>query len=130
MTIELWTLLGSVLLLLMLNMSQATYTALTEGVEYTLSNRHAPPRPTPLSGRLQRAKRNLAENLLIFIPLVLVAQTLSISTGLTLLGSVIFLVARILHAIAYIVGIIYVRSLMWIVSVMGMAMIAVAILQM
>lgn len=129
MTIELWTLLGSVTLLLVLNMNQSIYTALTEGVGYVFGNRHEPPKATPLGGRIQRAKTNLVENLLIFIPLILMAQALGISTELTKLGSVIFLVARILHAIVYVVGITYVRSPIWGASLMGMVMIAVAIVQ-
>ncbi|MEA5464738.1 MAPEG family protein [Leptothoe sp. PORK10 BA2] len=129
MTIELWTLLGSVTLLLTLNMSQAMYTSLTEGVGYALSNRDEPPNATHLSGRIQRAKTNLVENLLIFTSLILMAQALGISTGLTRLGAVLFLVSRILHAIVYVVGITHLRSLIWVVSLMGMAMIAVGIIQ-
>lgn len=128
MTTEIFALLCSVGLLFLLNFSQSLQIVSENGPGYVWSKRDELPKASIFGGRIQRAKSNLIENLLIFAPLVLIASITNVSTNLTALGAVMFLVARILHALAYIIGVTHVRSPLWAISVVGMAMIAVAIL--
>ncbi|MGF1514270.1 MAG: MAPEG family protein [Elainellaceae cyanobacterium] len=119
MTTELWTLLGSVLLLFALVMVQQLHVDLTAGPKYALSNREEKKPDTALAGRIDRAILNLRENLIMFAPVVLVLAIAGISTGATRLGATLFLVARVVHAVTYILGIIGIRSAAWFAGIVG-----------
>lgn len=75
------------------------------------------------AGRAQRAHRNSLENLPLFIALVLVAHIAGKADATTLLGAQLFLWARVAHWLIYLAGIPWLRTLAWIVSVIGMVMI-------
>lgn len=119
MTVELWMLLGSTAILFILVMLQQLNIDLTVGAKYALSNRSEPIMKTPLGGRIDRAIMNLRENLALFIPVVLVLAVSEVSTGATRTGAVVVLVARIVHAVTYVLGIILVRSLSWFTGIIG-----------
>jgi uncharacterized MAPEG superfamily protein len=71
-------------------------------------------------GRAQRAHLNMLENLVLFAPLVLIAD----STGRNIeLGAEIFFWARLVYAIVYIIGIPWLRTTIWGISVVGLVMI-------
>ena len=73
-------------------------------------------------GRAQRAHLNMLENLVLFAPLVLIAD----STGRNVeLGAQIFFLARLVYAIVYIIGIPWLRTTIWGISVVGLVMIFV-----
>ena len=74
-------------------------------------------------GRAARAHRNMLENLVLFAALVLVAALAGKTNATTLLGAEIFLYARIVYALVYIAGIPWLRTGVWAVSVVGLAMI-------
>jgi uncharacterized MAPEG superfamily protein len=83
----------------------------------------------PLTGWMGRAKRthaNMVENLVPFASVVLAAQVAGKLGALTALGSQLFFWGRLAHAVVYIAGIPYVRTLAWLVAVVGMALIVVA----
>ncbi len=88
-----------------------------------LGNREDTPKLTGLAGRAQRAHLNMIENLPLFIALVLAAQVSNRLDAVTLLGAQLFFWARLLYAVVYIVGIAYVRTLLWLVSVIGLVLI-------
>lgn len=119
MTIELWMLLGSSAILFILVMLQQLNMDFTAGAKYALSNRSEPITKSPLAGRIDRAIANLKENLLFFTPVVLILAVTNVSTGNTQTGATIFFVARIIHAITYVSGIILVRSLSWFAGIIG-----------
>jgi uncharacterized MAPEG superfamily protein len=98
-----------------------------EGLNAGLGNRDDVPEATPLGGRAERAAANSIEALLMFAPLALVAQ-LSGSAEEALLGATIFIWARVAYLPIYLVGIVYVRSLVWGVGVAGLAMMVMALL--
>jgi uncharacterized MAPEG superfamily protein len=98
-----------------------------EGFNAGLGNRDNIPEATPLGGRAERAAANSIEALLMFAPLALVAQ-LSGSAEEALLGATIFIWARVAYLPIYLVGIVYVRSLVWGVGVAGLAMMVMALL--
>ena len=74
-------------------------------------------------GRAARAHRNMLENLVLFAALVLAAVIAGKTNSTTLLGAQIFLYARIAYALVYIAGIPWLRTGVWGVSVVGLAMI-------
>ncbi|MGB3295559.1 MAG: MAPEG family protein [Phormidesmis sp.] len=119
MTIELWMLLGSVLLLFSLIMVQQVYVDITLGAKYSLSNREGSKPTAAISGRIDRAIANLMENLALFTPVVLVLSAADISTGAARTGAVVFFCARIIHAVTYVSGITVVRSLAWFAGIIG-----------
>lgn len=127
MTVELWMLLGSSLLLFVLIMVQQLHTDFAIGPKYALSNREEPKPSAGISGRIDRAIINLKENLLLFMPVVLVLAIVGISTGATQTGSIVFFIARIIHAITYISGILLVRSLAWLGGMVGIGMMLTAL---
>lgn len=92
-----------------------------EGMKAGLSNRDDLPKATPLGGRAQRAAANSIEALVLFVPLALVAQ-LAGSVEEVMLGATVFFWARVAYLPIYLAGVIYVRSLVWGVGVLGLAM--------
>jgi uncharacterized MAPEG superfamily protein len=86
------------------------------GLPELAGNRDATPPMTALAGRAQRAHRNMMENLPLFIALVLVAHAASVPS---VLGEQVFFWARVAYAIVYLIGIPWLRTAMWGISVVG-----------
>ena len=61
--------------------------------------------------RAIRAHQNAVENLVIFVPAVLIAHLLNISTPATRMAVVIYFLARLVHFLVYLAGIPVVRTL-------------------
>jgi uncharacterized MAPEG superfamily protein len=79
-------------------------------------------------GRAQRAHLNMLENLVLFAPLVLIADITNRNNGATGLGAQIFFWARLVYAIVYIIGIPWLRTTVWGISVVGLVMIFLQLL--
>ncbi len=95
----------------------------TVSLQTLVGNRDDMPPLTGWAGRARRAHLNMLENLPLFAALVLAAQVSSKLNGTTLLGAEIFFWARLVYAVIYVAGIPWVRTLVWLVSVIGMLMI-------
>jgi len=93
------------------------------GLPMLAGNRDKMPALEGLAGRALRAHYNMLENLPLFIALVLVAQVAGRNNSTTALGAELFFYARLVHAIVYLVGIPYLRTLIWAVSMVGLVMI-------
>ena len=78
---------------------------------------------TGWAGRAQRAHHNMLENLALFTALVLVAVLANKTNATTLLGAQIFVWARVAYALVYLAGIPWLRTLVWLVSVIGLLLI-------
>jgi uncharacterized MAPEG superfamily protein len=76
-----------------------------------------------LAGRAQRAHRNMLESLPLFIALILVAQVAGKTNAMTLLGAQLFFWGRLAHWLIYLAGIPWLRTLAWVVSVVGLILI-------
>ena len=79
-------------------------------------------------GRAQRAHRNMLENLVLFAALILVAVVAGRTNATTLLGAQIFFWARLAYALVYMAGIPWLRTALWFVSVIGLALIFLQVL--
>ena len=98
------------------------------GLSTLAGNREGMPELKGWAGRATRAHRNMLENLVLFAALVLVAAIADKTNSTTLLGAQIFLYARIVYALVYIAGIPWLRTAVWTVSVVGLAMIFVQLI--
>ena len=78
---------------------------------------------TGWAGRAQRAHHNMLENLALFTALVLIAVLAGKTSSTTLLGAQIFVWARVAYAVVYLAGIPWLRTLVWLVSVIGLLLI-------
>ncbi|MGM9482079.1 MAPEG family protein [Roseateles sp. NT4] len=93
-----------------------------KGLMLAFGNRDNLPEATPLAGRAQRAAANSLENLLFFAALALVAQAAGATNERVLLGAQVFLWARVIYVPVYVIGVPFVRTGVWTVSIVGLAM--------
>jgi uncharacterized MAPEG superfamily protein len=126
MPIELTMLALSAVLCVVLVLPYANGITLRFGLATAAGNRENVPELTGWVGRSRRAHANMVENLIPFTALVLAAQAGGRFGALTAIGAQLFFYGRVAHAIAYIAGIAYLRTLVWVVSVVGMALFVVA----
>lgn len=89
-----------------------------------VGNRDVQPEPSVIAARLERAKNNMQEALPIFISLALLALIKGSEPGAETHAALIFCIARIVYVPAYVSGIPLLRSLVWLVSMFGLAMMA------
>ncbi len=93
-----------------------------KGLMLAFGNRDNLPEATPLAGRAQRAAANSLENLLFFAALALAAQAAGATNERVLLGAQVFLWARVIYVPVYVIGVPFVRTGVWTVSIVGLAM--------
>ncbi len=128
MTTDLWMLVFAVLLQWALILAASLPKILANGMEWAVGNRETDGvEVSPVAGRVKRTSDNMAENLILFSALVLVAHVSGEADDLSARGAQVFLGARVVHAIIYIAGIPVGRTLAWVVSLVGLAMIVAAI---
>jgi uncharacterized MAPEG superfamily protein len=94
------------------------------GFTLAMSNRENMPAPSALAGRAERAARNTLDNFVLFAALVLAAHAAGATGARAELGADIFFWARLAYIPIYIAGIAYVRTAVWAISIIGLAMIA------
>ena len=85
-------------------------------------NREPPIECTGWVGRVQRSHRNMLESLALFAILVLVAHVSGRSNEMTALGAAIYFWGRVAHTAIYWLGITWVRSLVFAVSMIGLVL--------
>src|SRR5271156_5741256 len=93
------------------------------GLPALAGNRENLPPITGWAGRAARAHRNMLENLVLFAALVLVAHAAGKANGTTALGSELFFWARLVYVPVFVIGIPWVRTGVWAVSVVGLVII-------
>jgi uncharacterized MAPEG superfamily protein len=86
------------------------------GIAGAVGPRDNLPKLTGLAGRLDRAQANSIAALALFAPAVLMLQKMGYSTPATLKVCLVFLIARIVYALAYAGNISWVRSIAWVVG--------------
>lgn len=87
----------------------------------------AMPPLTGVAGRLERAFRNFMETFPFFAAALLAAIVAQKTGLLTFWGSALYVIARALYVPIYAAGIRLVRTLVWFVSIIGLAMVVVAL---
>ncbi len=123
MTVELWMLFWAVVLTFA-QVLVATTAASTQVSPAVLAGNREGMALTGWAGRAQRAHRNMLENLILFAGLVLLVHVAGAGNDTSAVGAQIFVVARLVYAVVYVLGIPWLRTALWGVSVVGMIMVA------
>jgi uncharacterized MAPEG superfamily protein len=98
------------------------------GLPALAGNRENLPPITGWADRAARAHRNMLENLVLFAALVLVAHVAGKANGVTTLGSELFFWARLVYVPVFVIGIPWLRTVVWAVLVVGLVMIFIQLL--
>ena len=102
--------------------------SLQRGYRWTASARDHELAPlTGVAGRLDSALRNFSETFPLFAALLLAAQAIGRHSWLTEAGAILYFVARLAYLPLYAFGVPLVRSLVWNVAALGMALLFVAL---
>jgi len=129
MTTELTYLAWTLVLALVQVLLPAVVKTQQYGVRWNAGPRDAAmPEPNPLAGRLDRAQRNLFETLPLFIGAVLIAHVAGRDCAWTVWGTALYFWARLVYVPLYALGIPYVRSIVWGVSLVGLLAVIAAVL--
>jgi uncharacterized MAPEG superfamily protein len=123
MSMELQLLVCAVALTVIQVVVAATGATMQVGLKPLAGNREGLGEVTGWAGRATRAHRNMLENLVLFAALVLVAHAAGRENATSALGAQIFLWARAAYAVIYIIGIPWLRTAAFGVSLAGLAMI-------
>ena len=130
MTTELTMLAWTMVLALVQIFATATVRTQQYGSKWNTGARDEElPPPKPIVGRLQRAQANLYETLPLFAAVVLIAHVAGRETTQTALGAQIYFWGRVIYVPLYALGVPVVRSLVFLVSLVGLIMILVAVLK-
>ncbi|SFP48448.1 MAPEG family protein [Sphingomonas rubra] len=81
-----------------------------------------------MAGRAERALRNFGETYPAFIALALALAASDRTGGLGALGAAVWFAARICYIPLYLFGVPYLRSLCWLVSILGLLLMLVKLL--
>jgi uncharacterized MAPEG superfamily protein len=93
------------------------------GLMASIGNRANMPELPGWGGRAGRANDNMAQNLVLFAAAVLAVVVTGTTNATTLLGAQLFFWGRVAYAVCYLGGITWVRTLSWLVSIVGVLMI-------
>jgi uncharacterized MAPEG superfamily protein len=86
------------------------------------------PRHSLWAIRMMAAHENAIENLVVFAPLVLIVHELGLSSRTTAWACIAYFWARLVHVVAYTLGVPYIRTLAFAFGFLAQATLAVAIL--
>jgi uncharacterized MAPEG superfamily protein len=121
MAIELKWLVYSIVLGLVYVLVAATFSTLQRGLKWNASNRDGEPKPlTGAAARAARANFNFLETFPFFAAAVLAVLLTKTNTPHTAFGAELYFWGRVAYLPIYIIGIPYVRTLVWVVSFWGL----------
>jgi uncharacterized MAPEG superfamily protein len=127
MTLELAMLAASSALCLIQIVLASHAASHQRGYRWTASARDADIAPlTGIAGRLERALRNFLETFPVFAAAVLLVHVLGHEGELSRWGSVLYFSARLVYVPLYAAGVPVIRSLVWNVAFVGVALLLVA----
>ena len=124
MTISMWMLAAAVLAWVML--ISASMLRSRGDLKVATGNRDDVPKPTALADRADRAAKNMLENLVLFVALVVAVG--GRNPARAQLGAEIFVIARVVYWFIYLAGVPVVRTLVWSVGIVGLAILGSAAL--
>jgi uncharacterized MAPEG superfamily protein len=123
------TILGwSVVLLLVHIVAQTLSLVKDGGLGYAMSNRDGEVATTLVTGRLTRGLRNFVETYGAFVGLALALAVTGKTGGLGATGALIWFWARVVYVPVFAVGIPVLRTGVWTVSVVGLAMMLIQLM--
>jgi uncharacterized MAPEG superfamily protein len=92
------------------------------GVMVAFGNREGLAPPIGMAGRADRAAKNQIEGMVMFLALVL-AASIAGKSAQAAYGATVFFWARLIYWPVYLAGIVYLRTLIWFVSLFGLFLI-------
>ena len=99
------------------------------GVTWNLSARDAELPPLSLlAGRLARAQANFFETFPLFVAAVLMVAVSQNFSAYSYWGALIYLIARIIYLPLYAFGIPTIRTVVWLVSILGLLLVLLPLL--
>lgn len=125
MTTELTLLAWTLVLGLVHLVAVAQFFTAANGLPYGMSSRDTPP-PHPLTGvggRLERAFKNLMETFPFAAAAILIAAVVNRHNGYTIWGAQLYFWGRVAYVGVYAAGISGLRTLVWLVSVVGILLV-------
>ena len=123
MSVELTMLLYTVVLFFVQLLAHMGSTLFELGIGFGASARDDNPEIGTICGRLERAYYNLLETMPPFAALVLIGLYTGKVNEMTALGAQIYFWGRVAYVPAYVSGIPFIRSIIWFISTVGMAII-------
>jgi uncharacterized MAPEG superfamily protein len=76
---------------------------------------------------MDRTVNNSVEGMVIFVPLVVIAHLAGVSNEMTAMGATIYFWSRVAFVPLYLFGIPWVRTIVFLIGLIGLIMIAAAI---
>jgi uncharacterized MAPEG superfamily protein len=129
MTLELKMLALSIILGLVQIVLSSHAASLQRGYVWTASSRDGPvPALTGVAGRLKRALQNFVETFPLFAAAVLTAHVAVSHSWMTEWGVHLYFWARVAYLALYAAGVVLLRSLIWNVATLGIALILMSLL--
>ncbi|MBE7184418.1 MAG: MAPEG family protein [Methylobacterium mesophilicum] len=122
MPTELIVLAWSVVLLFVHIFLQSTSATRDNGLDYNASARDEDRPVSKLTGRFERARNNFLETYPAFVALALALAVSGRTGGWAAIGAVVWIVARAVYLPLYAAGVPVIRSLVYVVSVVGLAL--------
>ena len=127
MTIELTYLTWAIVLGIVHGVATGQLTVLQKGMAYGLSPRDEKQPLTGVPARIERAFTNYLQSFPFFAAAVLLAHALGRHNGLTVWGAALFFWARLAFVPLYAVGIHGPRTLAYVVSMVGIALLLIGL---
>ena len=96
------------------------------GLERAFGNRTHIPEAAPAAARADRAAKNMTENMILFVVVLTASRLGGADAHALTAGAAMFFWARVAYWPVYIVGIPYLRTVLWATSLCGLLWIAIA----
>ncbi|WP_297326871.1 MAPEG family protein [uncultured Bartonella sp.] len=117
----------SVILLLVHIFLQAFFATRELGSRWNAGARDGGEVPKSLfAGRAGRASANFRETYPAFLALMLLSEFQPVNVMITVAGGTLWLVARVLYIPLYLFGVRYIRSIVWLISIVGLGIMLAA----
>jgi uncharacterized MAPEG superfamily protein len=98
------------------------------GTQWNVSARDGKmPELNPMAARLLRAQANLFETLPLFAIAILIATVANKTSWMTEVGAVTYLIARLIYLPLYAFGVPVIRTIVWLISMVGLLLVLVAL---
>ena len=128
MPIEIDYLIASIVLFIVMIVVQALSSISSQSLGMLVGPRDDMADKTIFAGRARRANANMMEGLIMFAPLVLAAAYTDRFNDMTALGAALFFWGRLAFAPSYWLGLPWIRTLVWAVSVAGIVLILLQVI--